>query len=75
MGPKGIFGFELLVDQGLADNFLAEQLKPHLLEEACRTAGVALTLNRRDGYDHSYYFISSFIGEHLEWHESRLRTG
>jgi S-formylglutathione hydrolase len=68
-------GFELLVDQGLADNFLAEQLKPHLLEEACRTAGVALTLNRRDGYDHSYYFISSFIGEHLEWHESRLRTG
>lgn len=65
-------GFELLVEQGLADAFLEEQLKPQLLEEACRSAGVDLTLNRREGYDHSYYFISSFIGDHLEWHADRL---
>jgi S-formylglutathione hydrolase len=65
-------GFELLVEQGLADDFLEEQLKPHLLEEACQSAGVDLTLNRREGYDHSYYFISTYIGDHLEWHADRL---
>jgi S-formylglutathione hydrolase len=65
-------GFELLVEQGLADDFLEEQLKPQLLEEACQSAGVALTLNRREGYDHSYYFISTYIGDHLEWHADRL---
>jgi S-formylglutathione hydrolase len=65
-------GTELLVDQGLADPFLADQLKPELLEAACADAGVALDLRRRPGYDHSYYTIATFIGEHLEWHAARL---
>ena len=63
---------ELLVDQGEADNFLEGQLKPELLEEACRKAGVPLTLRRQPGYDHSYYFIASFLEEHLRWHAERL---
>lgn len=63
---------EILVDQGLADAFLADQLKPDLLEAACRAAGQRLTLNRREGYDHSYFFIASFIGEHVAWHARRL---
>ncbi len=65
-------GLEILVDQGLADNFLAEQLKPELLEAACAKAGVPLTLRRQDGYDHSYFFIASFIDDHLAWHAARL---
>jgi S-formylglutathione hydrolase len=65
-------GLDILVDQGLADNFLAEQLKPELLEAACRTAGVPLTLRRQEGYDHSYFFITSFIDDHLAWHAARL---
>ena len=65
-------GLELLVDQGLADDFLAEQLKPELLREACDAAGVSLTLRQHEGYDHSYYFIASFMGDHLEWHRERL---
>jgi S-formylglutathione hydrolase len=64
---------ELLVDVGTADNFLEPELKPELLERACADAGIALTLNRREGYDHSYYFISSFIDDHLRWHAERLR--
>jgi S-formylglutathione hydrolase len=63
---------EILVDQGGADNFLDEQLKPHLLEEACTKAGVPLTLTIRPGYDHSYYFISTFMDNHLRWHAERL---
>ena len=63
---------EILVDQGTADPFLADQLKPELLEAACRDAGIALTLNRREGYDHSYFFIASFIADHLRWHGARL---
>jgi S-formylglutathione hydrolase len=63
---------ELLVDQGGADNFLAEQLKPELLDEACRTAGIPLTLRIQPGYDHSYYFISTFMEDHLRWHAARL---
>lgn len=63
---------ELLVDQGLADNFLTEQLKPELLEAACARAGIALTLRRHAGYDHSYWFIASFIADHLDWHAARL---
>ena len=63
---------ESLVEQGSADPFLKEQLKPELLEEACRNAGIPLTLNRRDGYDHSYFFIASFIADHLRWHAARL---
>lgn len=64
----------LLVEQGLADNFLAEQLRPELFEAACKAAGVPLTVNRRDGYDHSYYFIASFIGDHIVWHAERLKS-
>ena len=63
---------ELLVDQGEADNFLAEQLRPDLLERACRDAGIPLTLRMQPGYDHSYYFISTFMAEHLAWHAERL---
>ena len=63
---------EILIDQGAADPFLAEQLRPDLLEAACREAGMALTLNRREGYDHSYFFIASFIADHLRWHGARM---
>lgn len=63
---------EILVDQGTADNFLAEQLKPELLKAACETAGVGLTLRMQDGYDHSYFFISSFVADHVAWHAERL---
>lgn len=63
---------DVLVDQGEADPFLADQLKPELLETACRTAGQRLTLRRHRGYDHSYFFIASFIADHLAWHASRL---
>jgi len=58
----------ILIDQGLADQFLEVQLKPELFEEACRDAGQALTLRRQPGYDHGYYFISSFIDDHLRHH-------
>jgi S-formylglutathione hydrolase len=63
---------EILVDQGTADSFLVEQLKPELLEAACGAAGQKLALRRREGYDHSYYFISTFIAEHMQWHAERL---
>jgi len=64
---------DLLVDQGDADNFLDSQLKPHLLAEACAAAGQPLTVRMQPGYDHSYYFISSFMADHLRWHAERLR--
>ena len=63
---------DLLVDQGEADNFLHEQLKPGLLVMACKKAGIAATIRMQPGYDHSYYFISSFMAEHLAWHAERL---
>ena len=63
---------EILVDQGTADNFLVEQLKPELLAAACETAGVTLTLRMQEGYDHSYFFISSFVADHVAWHAERL---
>jgi S-formylglutathione hydrolase len=63
---------ELLVDQGAADQFLETQLKPQLLERACAKAGVPLTLRMHEGYDHSYFFISTFIEDHLRWHAQRL---
>lgn len=63
---------ELLVDQGEADNFLDLQLRPDLLERACEKAGIDLTLRMQPGYDHSYYFISTFMAEHLRWHAARL---
>ncbi|MEC8080451.1 MAG: S-formylglutathione hydrolase [Pseudomonadota bacterium] len=62
----------LLVDQGEADNFLEEQLKPEALEQACEKAGHELTLRRQSGYDHSYFFISSFIDDHLAHHANAL---
>ena len=64
---------EILVDQGEADGFLAEQLRPDLLGAACAEAGIALTLRMQPGYDHSYYFISTFMEDHLRWHAARLR--
>jgi S-formylglutathione hydrolase len=63
---------ELLVDVGDADPFLDSQLRPELLERACAEAGIALTLRRQPGYDHSYYFISTFMADHLRWHMERL---
>lgn len=63
---------DILVDQGLGDQFLVEQLKPELLEEACRKAGQKLTLRMQHGYDHSYFFMASFIADHIDWHARRL---
>ena len=63
---------DILIDQGDADQFLAEQLRPQLFAEACAAAGVPLTLNMRPGYDHSYYFMASFMEDHLRWHAERL---
>ena len=64
---------EILVDQGEADGFLADgQLRPEALELACNQAGVALTLRRQAHYDHSYFFIASFIGEHLQYHRTQI---
>ena len=63
---------ELLVEQGTADPWLEPQLRPELLESACAAAGIALTLNRHEGYDHGYFFVSSFIDAHLAWHRQRL---
>jgi len=62
----------ILVDQGDADDFLEEQLKPHLLEEACKDAGHPIEVRMQPGYDHSYYFIASFVGEHIEHHANAL---
>ena len=63
---------DLLVDIGDADNFLTEQLRPELLERACATAGLSLTLRRQPGYDHSYYFIQTFVEDHLKHHAAGL---
>ena len=62
----------ILIDQGTADKFLEEELKPWSFEAACRKAGVDLTLRMQGGYDHSYYFVSSFLGDHMAWHADRL---
>src|SRR4029453_3773850 len=66
---------DLLVDYGDADNFLTEQLRPELLQAACEKAKIPLTLRRQPGYDHSYYFISTFMPDHLRWHAERLKGG
>jgi S-formylglutathione hydrolase len=63
---------DILIDQGTDDQFLETQLKPDLLEEAARKAGQKLTLRRRDGYDHSYFFMSTFVSEHVAFHAARL---
>jgi S-formylglutathione hydrolase len=69
---KRASGAEILIDQGTADNFLTEQLRPELFAKAAHEAGQKLTLRMQDGYDHSYYFIASFIEDHLRWHAARL---
>ncbi|AMK16462.1 putative esterase [Sphingobium sp. MI1205] len=66
---------DLLVDQGEADQFLEAQLRPEYLRAACNAAGINLSLNMREGYDHSYYFISTFMADHLRWHAERLTQG
>jgi S-formylglutathione hydrolase len=63
----------LLVDVGDADPFLKEQLRPELLQSACEKAKIPLTLRSQPGYDHSYYFISTFMEDHLRWHAARLK--
>ncbi|HEY0411619.1 MAG TPA: S-formylglutathione hydrolase [Allosphingosinicella sp.] len=63
---------EILVDQGTCDSFLKQELKPERLEAACRDAGIALTLRHQEGYDHSYYFVATFMEDHLRWHAARL---
>ena len=62
----------VLVDQGEADSFLERELQPERLAAACRDAGIPLTLRMQPGYDHSYYFISTFMEDHLRWHWERL---
>ena len=63
---------EILIDQGLADSFLEEGLRPWLLEEACKNKDINLKLRMQPHYDHSYYFISTFMADHLEWHKERI---
>ncbi len=65
---------EILIDQGLDDQFLEEQLHPHLFEQACATVGQSVNLRRHAGYDHSYYFIQTFMGDHLEHHYKILSS-
>lgn len=64
---------EILVDQGAADQFLDSQLKPELLRAVCAKAGIALDLRLREGYDHSYYFIASFMADHMRYHAQILK--
>jgi S-formylglutathione hydrolase len=70
--PKAPFPGGILIDQGLADQFLVEQLHPEAFETACAAAGQPLTLRRHAGYDHGYYFIASFVDEHLRHHAAAL---
>ncbi|MEM1020817.1 MAG: S-formylglutathione hydrolase [Pseudomonadota bacterium] len=63
---------DILVDQGTADQFLEDELKSHLLADACAKAAIPLTLNMRNGYDHSYFFIQSFMADHVVWAAERL---
>lgn len=62
----------MLIDQGTADNFLEEQLQTHRLSDACRSAGIDAQIRMQEGYDHSYFFISTFMAEHIAWHAARL---
>ncbi|WP_018151665.1 S-formylglutathione hydrolase [Leeia oryzae] len=69
---QSCFPGEILIDQGTADKFLVEQLKPELFVAACKTAGQSLNLRMHDGYDHGYYFISTFMEDHLRHHAKAL---
>ena len=71
---RGAFHAEILIDQGMSDQFLKEQLYPEVFEAAAAKVGQKLTLRRQPGYDHSYYFIQTFIREHLEHHARLLRA-
>ena len=64
---------EFLIDQGTEDGFLNDGLRPWLFADACKKAGIPLTLRMQDGYDHSYNFIATFMDDHLRWHADRLR--
>ncbi len=72
---RGCRSGEILVDQGMADDFLQNQLKPELLRQACEKTGQPLELRMQPGYDHSYFFIASFIEDHIRFHANRLATG
>ena len=74
IADRGWRGPALLIDQGTSDPFIESQLKPELLRQACEHAGVALDLRLRDGYDHSYFFIATFIEEHLRFHARHLHA-
>ena len=70
--PVAPYPAGILIDQGLADKFLPDQLHPHLLEAACAAIGQPLTLRRHAGYDHGYYFVQSFMADHLQHHARQL---
>jgi S-formylglutathione hydrolase len=63
---------DILIDQGLADQFIGAQLKPDLLEAAARASGARLTMRQHEGYDHSYFFITTFVADHIAFHAARL---
>ncbi len=69
---EGARAERILVDQGTADPFLDEQLQPNLLGDACAAAGLPLELRMQHGYDHSYFFIATFVGDHISWHARAL---
>jgi len=71
-GEEGASFDEILIDQGLADSFLETQLKPELIEAAAAKAGRRVVVRRQDGYDHSFFFIATFLGDHVAWHAERL---
>lgn len=72
LAARGASRAHILIDQGSSDPYLAEQLRPELFADAAKKAGQHLTLNKREGYDHSFYFISTFIEDHLRWHREAL---
>lgn len=72
--PVAPYSAGILIDQGLDDKFLAEQLHPHLFEAACTAIGQPLTLRRHAGYDHGYYFVQTFMADHLAHHAAGLQT-
>jgi S-formylglutathione hydrolase len=74
LAEKGGWKSPILVDQGTSDQFLEKELKPELLEEACQKSGTPLTLRRQPGYDHSYYFIATFMGDHIAHHAKILKA-
>lgn len=65
---------EVLVEQGKADEWLEGQLKTHLFAQACKDAGIGATIRMQEGYDHSYFFVSTFIADHVAWHAERLKA-